>query len=103
MAVTVQVRSGALLKATYVAFFMYYVYILYSEKCNRYYIGYSADINARIVRHNSGMVSATRNCTPYKICRFKEFNNKMDARKEEIRIKKQKSRTYIESLIAGNW
>ena len=82
---------------------MYYVYILYSEKCNRYYTGYSADVSARLIRHNSGKVTATRNCKPYKICAIKEFSTDIDARKEEIRIKKQKSRTYIESLIAGNW
>ncbi|MGZ8517882.1 MAG: GIY-YIG nuclease family protein, partial [Chitinophagaceae bacterium] len=36
---------------------MYFVYILYSEKCNRYYIGYSADVFARLERHNAGMVT----------------------------------------------
>ncbi|MBK7290003.1 MAG: GIY-YIG nuclease family protein [Chitinophagaceae bacterium] len=82
---------------------MHYVYILYSEKCNRYYIGYSADVDARLIRHNSGMVTATRNCRPYKICATKSFPDESQARKEELRIKKQKSRIYLESLIKGNW
>ena len=82
---------------------MYYVYILYSEKCNRYYVGYNADVDARLIRHNSGMVTATKNCRPYKICAHKAFSTEIEARQEEFRIKKQKSRIYTESLISGNW
>lgn len=90
-------------KATSVAFFMHYVYILYSEKCNRHYIGFSVDVDARLKRHNSGMVTATKNCKPYRICATKAFPTVAEARKEELRIKKQKSRVYIEWLIDGNW
>jgi len=82
---------------------MFCVYILFSEKCNRYYIGYSADIQARLIRHNAGMVKATKNCIPYRLCASKEFGSELEARREELRIKKQKSRTYIEWLLAGNW
>ena len=82
---------------------MFYVYILYSEKCGRYYVGFASDVDARLLRHNSGMVTATKNCRPYKICASKAFPEELDARKEELRIKKQKSRSYIEWLLAGNW
>lgn len=44
---------------------MFFVYILWSEKCNRFYIGYTADLEARLLRHNSGLVTATKNCRPY--------------------------------------
>jgi putative endonuclease len=82
---------------------MYFVYILFSQKCNRYYIGFSADVTARITRHNNGTVPATRNCLPYILCAYKTFENEAEARKEELRIKKQKSRIYTESLITGDW
>jgi putative endonuclease len=82
---------------------MYFVYILYSERCNRYYIGYSADIPARLQRHNAGMVTATRNCIPYIVKATKPFLTELEARKEELRLKKQKSRKYLEWLINGNW
>ena len=82
---------------------MYFVYLLYSEKCDRYYIGYSADVTARLKRHNAGMVTATRNCRPYQIKATKSFDTEIEARKEELRLKKQKSRKYLEWLIAGNW
>jgi putative endonuclease len=82
---------------------MYSVYILYSEKCDRYYVGYAADIAARLHRHNSGYVYATKNCLPYRLCKTKSFETETEARKEELRIKKQKSRKYIEQLITGIW
>ncbi len=49
------------------------------------------------------MVTATKNCKPYRICATKAFPTVAEARKEELRIKKQKSRVYIEWLIDGNW
>jgi putative endonuclease len=82
---------------------MYFVYILYSEKCDRYYIGYSVDVITRLQRHNAGMVTATKNCQPYIIKATKEFPTEIDARKEELRLKKQKNRKYLDWLIAGNW
>ena len=84
-------------------FFMYYVYILYSEKCDRYYIGFSTDVKARLERHNSGLVTATRNCRPYIFKASKYFNDETAARKKELRLKKGKNRKYLEWLIAGNW
>jgi putative endonuclease len=81
----------------------FYVYILYSEKCNRYYIGYSFDVDARLQRHNAGKVTATKNCIPYVMKAVKAFKNETEARKEELRLKKMKSRVYLEKLIAGNW
>jgi putative endonuclease len=82
---------------------MYFVYILYSPKCNRYYIGFSADVTARLERHNAGKVTATKNCRPYFLKAAKEFPTETDARKEEYRLKKMKSRVYLEKLIEGNW
>jgi hypothetical protein len=49
------------------------------------------------------MVTATRNCRPYVVKATKSFPTEMEARKEEIRVKKQKSRKYLEWLIAANW
>ncbi|MBK6936986.1 MAG: GIY-YIG nuclease family protein [Chitinophagaceae bacterium] len=74
---------------------MFYVYILYSEKCDRYYVGFSADVHARLIRHNCGLVPATKNCFPYKLCAYKTFETEAEARKEEFRIKKQKAADAI--------
>ena len=65
---------------------MFYTYILYSLKCNRYYVGYSENIPTRLSRHNEGKVTATRNCIPYELKASKSFYTELEARKEELRI-----------------
>lgn len=44
---------------------MYYVYIIYSEKFDKYYIGQTQDFNARIARHNFGYEKATSPYLPW--------------------------------------
>ena len=82
---------------------MYFVYILYPEKCDRYYIGYSENIDIRLARHNAGKVAATKNCRPYIVKAYKTFSTELEAKKEETRLKKRKNRKYLEWLIKGNW
>jgi len=83
---------------------MYFVYILYSQKIDRYYVGYSENPEKRLnERHNLGRVKATKNGIPYKLLKTKFFETDQQARTEELRIKKRKSRIYIEELINGNW
>ena len=31
---------------------MFYIYVLYSEKSDRYYVGHTNDVNRRLVEHN---------------------------------------------------
>ena len=38
----------------------YFVYILYSNKDNRLYVGCTSDLEKRVKRHNSGDVTATK-------------------------------------------
>ena len=83
---------------------MFYVYILYSEKIDRYYIGYSINPEKRLIeKHNKGAVKATRIGAPYILKAKKALSTELEAIQEEKRIKKMKSRKYVESLINGNW
>jgi putative endonuclease len=82
----------------------YFVYILYSEKWDRYYIGYSEDPEKRLnTKHNMGYVRATKNCRPYILKKKKEFAGEKEAMAEERKLKKMKSRQYLEKIIEGNW
>ena len=81
---------------------LFYLYIIYSEKRNKYYIGYTANLEARIEKHNLGATSSTRSGIPWILVYSEEFDNKSDAIKREIAVKKKKSRKYIESLISKN-
>jgi putative endonuclease len=46
---------------------MYYVYILYSEKDGKFYIGSTPDLQNRITKHNNGYVAQQRIAAHYNI------------------------------------
>ena len=80
----------------------YSVYILYSFSKDRYYIGYSQDPKERILEHNLGATTSTRPGIPWAIVYEEECEDKTAAIKRENKIKKMKSRKYIENLIKRN-
>ncbi len=56
---------------------------------NTYYCGYTDNLEKRFRLHCEGKgAKYTRANKPLKIVYFKEFDNKSDAMKEEIRLKK---------------
>jgi putative endonuclease len=78
---------------------MWFVYILYSAKIDRYYIGTTEDLQWRLERHNNGWGKYTKRGIPWTIVYFEQFKNKSDALKREREIKNKKSRKYIEDII----
>jgi putative endonuclease len=81
---------------------MFTVYILFSEKLNKFYIGFTGDLNFRIVRHNQGGKSFTGKTNDWKIVYSEEFEEKTEAVSREKQIKGWKSRKMIVKLIQSN-
>ncbi|OFX89545.1 MAG: hypothetical protein A2W99_14565 [Bacteroidetes bacterium GWF2_33_16] len=46
---------------------MFYVYILFSEKLSKFYIGQTNNLEERLKRHNSGYEIFTSKGTPWKL------------------------------------
>ena len=78
---------------------MWKVYIIYSEKIDRYYTGVTDDTEWRLERHNQGWSRSTKHGIPWKVVYKEEFASKSEALKRERKIKSRKSRSYIELLI----
>jgi putative endonuclease len=78
---------------------MYYTYILFSEKLNKYYIGHAEDICLRLERHNAGWSRFTSTATDWQLKYSEKFLTKGQAARRELEIKRKKSRKYIEQLI----
>ena len=78
---------------------MFFTYIIYSKSNNKYYTGYTHDLELRLQRHNSGWSRSTKSGIPWKIVYFEKYATKSEAIKRESEIKKQKSRNYIETMI----
>ncbi|MFW6249216.1 MAG: GIY-YIG nuclease family protein [Bacteroidota bacterium] len=62
-------------------------------------MGQTNDLERRFHEHNSSQSKSTRSGIPWKIVYIKSFNSRSEAVKMETKIKKMKSRKYIEYLI----
>ncbi|PCE63032.1 GIY-YIG nuclease family protein [Sediminicola luteus] len=81
----------------------YFVYIIYSQTLDRYYIGHYQNIEERIQRHNQGNgASYTKKAKDWELRYTEAFDTRAEANQRELSIKKKKSRKYIEWIIANN-
>lgn len=75
---------------------MYIVYVLYSESYNKIYIGFTSDIDQRLLSHNK---LATKGWTikyrPWKVIYTEEFQSKPEAMKREKELKSHQGREFI--------
>lgn len=78
---------------------MPFIYILFSEKLNKYYIGACVILERRLYEHNIGHSKFTSIGMPWKIVYTEEYPTLADAIKIEKQIKRMKSRKYIDDLI----
>jgi len=78
---------------------MYYVYILLSERDQKRYIGFTQDLERRIVEHNSGLVKSTKNRIPLKLIYFERFENKVEAMNREKFFKSGKGREFLNNIL----
>ena len=77
------------------------VYILYSEKLDRYYIGSTQDIVTRLKKHLTNHKGFTGKAKDWEIKYVDYFETRELALKRERIIKKWKSRKMIKNLISG--
>jgi len=76
-----------------------FVYILQSTKNLKYYIGSSVDVKDRLIYHNNGWVTATKNKGPWEIKFTQCYPSIKEAKQIEYKLKKLKSRKIIEQII----
>ncbi|RTE52571.1 GIY-YIG nuclease family protein, partial [Arenibacter aquaticus] len=73
-----------------------FVYILYSEKRSRYYVGQTTDIIKRLKRRNLGIVPSTKSGTPWKLVLQLEVLSRSEAVILERRIKNRGAKRFID-------
>ena len=78
---------------------MYYVYIIRSIPAGRYYTGSTGDWRGRLRQHNSGKVRSTKAYKPWEMVRLEEHQDRTEARKRELQIKRFKSGDALLKLI----
>ena len=78
----------------------WYVYILRSDSHpDRFYSGFTTDIQKRLKCHNSGSVPATKPCRPWRIKTCVAFTDEKQARAFETYLKTQSGRAFAKKRL----
>ena len=78
---------------------MYYLYVLFSKKIDKYYIGHTGNLKDRLKKHNTNHKGFTGKAMDWKIVYTEEYPTKEEAYFRERQVKRWKSRKAIERLI----
>ena len=78
---------------------MYYVYIIWSNKVGKHYIGCAKNLRKRILQHRKGYSQFTSRADGWELVFSKSVSSYKEARKIEAFIKRQRSKVFIEKLI----
>jgi len=83
---------------------MYFIYILYSKKLDRYYVGTTDDVVKRLSEHNSGLYdrSFTVKGIPWDLRLSFECETSEKAYFLERFLKRMKSRIFLEKVVADS-
>ena len=61
----------------------YYIYIIYSQKTDKYYTGSSENYKERLKQHNWSRTPSTKTGIPWKIVYTEEYETRAEAVKRE--------------------
>ena len=78
---------------------MYYVYILLSEKDDRFYTGFTNDLKRRVAEHNAGRSRSTLHRRPLKLVYYEACLNQEDAIHREKYLKTTFGKQYLRNRM----
>ncbi len=78
---------------------MFYVYIIYSKKYKRLYIGQNTNVKRRFIEHNNGKVRSTKAYVPYEIVYEEKHETRLAARRREEYFKTTSGRRVVKNLL----
>jgi putative endonuclease len=65
----------------------YFIYVLYSHKDKKLYVGCSKNVDKRFVRHKNGSVQSTKHRRPLELIHTEKFSSKVEAFNRERFLK----------------
>jgi len=77
----------------------YYTYILYSERDDKFYTGYTKNLKLRFEQHQKGKVESTKNRRPLKLVYYEACLNRQDATHREKYLKTFYGKKFIKNRI----
>jgi putative endonuclease len=77
----------------------YYVYVLQSHKDDKFYIGFTNNIERRMIEHNSGQGTSTAPRRPFKLIYYEAHLSKEDAMRRERYFKTTKGKVTLRQVL----
>lgn len=81
---------------------MYSVYILFSTKDNKLYIGITENLSRRLKEHRYGKVESTESRRPLKLIHYETFIDKKDAERREKYLKGGNGRKNLKIMLKNH-
>jgi putative endonuclease len=80
-------------------FRMFYIYVLWSNKLEKRYIGYTENIEKRLKEHNSGKTPFTKSGKPWSLIYQESYSDKTLAIKREMFLKSGQGRKFLDDEL----
>jgi putative endonuclease len=79
---------------------MFYVYVLHSVTYSKIYVGFTSNLENRLLSHNElSKKGWTIKYRPWNLLYKEEYTSKVDAMKREKEVKSARGRLFIRTLI----
>ncbi len=75
----------------------YSVYVLWSDRLKKRYVGCTANLESRVREHNSGKQRSTKGGVPWKVVYSENFHDLSKARKRETFLKGRSGRRFLDN------
>jgi putative endonuclease len=76
---------------------MFYIYVLWSKKLKKRYVGSTEDVNRRLSQHNRGKNRFTKGGLPWIVIHTEKFPTLSLARERELFLKSGIGRAWLDS------
>ena len=74
---------------------LYFIYVLKSETTDSSYVGYTSNLEKRLVEHNNGKSLSTRRKRPWRLVYKEEYSTRSEAASRERYFKSIKGRLEL--------
>jgi putative endonuclease len=79
---------------------MFIVYVLYSPSVNKFYVGYTSNLESRLLSHNQlGTKDWTKRYRPWELIYTESYQTKSSALKREKELKTGVGREFIQKML----
>ncbi|MCU0369650.1 MAG: GIY-YIG nuclease family protein [Cyclobacteriaceae bacterium] len=76
----------------------YFVYILYSKSCDKFYTGQTQNLDNRLAEHNLGETKSIKSCIPWSLVWKSDLATRSEAMMLEKKIKSRGAQRFLSDI-----